>query len=99
MVEKRKSRLAKPATLPEHLASIWAELLPAVRDTIGATGLEALCGQVYRLRDAQARITAEGIVVADAKGNPIPHPAIVVEKQAQAEIRAWLVKFGRHGAF
>jgi hypothetical protein len=47
------------------------------------------------MRDAQRRITAEGIVVADAKGNPCPHPALAVEKQAQGEVRAWLGKYGR----
>lgn len=62
---------------------------------IGLIGMEALCGQIYRMRDAQARITKDGAIVADAKGNPIPHPAIPIEKAAQAEVRAWVVKFGR----
>lgn len=76
------------------MAAIWSEMVGQVRPTIGAVGLEALCVQVARMRDAQRRITAEGLVVADAKGNPVPHPALAVEKQAQAEIRQWLGKFG-----
>lgn len=48
--------------------------------------LEAFCGQVARLRDAQQRIAAEGLIIADPKGNPIPHPAIAIERAAAAEI-------------
>ena len=55
--------------------------------------LEAYCTQVARMRDAQARIDAEGIVVADARGNPVPHPALAIEKAAQVEVRAWSERF------
>jgi hypothetical protein len=65
-----------------------------VQEAIGSAGLEALVVQVHRMRDAQERITAEGIVVADSKGNPIPHPALAIERQAQVEIRTWLAKYG-----
>ena len=49
------------------------------------------------MRDAQARIDAEGLIVADAKGNPIPHPAIALERAAQSEVRAWGDRFSRRG--
>lgn len=55
--------------------------------------LEAYCGQVARLRDSQRRIAAEGLVVADPKGHPIPHPAIAIERVAQDEIRKWGDRF------
>ena len=42
-----------------------------------------------RLRDAQARLAAEGSIIADPKGVPIPHPAIAIERAAQDEIRKW----------
>lgn len=84
-----------PDHLPAHLAPIWEEILPTVQPAIGPVGLEALCAQIYRMRDAQERVTKDGAVVADAKGNPCPHPAIAIEKQAQAEVRAWVAKFGR----
>lgn len=64
---------------------LWSEL-PA--GPIGPD-FEAWCGQVARLRDAQRRIALEGLIVADAKGNPMAHPAIAIERQAQAELRAW----------
>ena len=58
-------------------------------DRIDGPNLEAFCGQVARLRDAQARLAAEGSIIADPKGVPIPHPAIAIERAAQDEIRKW----------
>lgn len=88
--------MRKRGGLPEHLSKIWDDVEPTVYPVIGPVGLEALCGQVHRQRDAEQRITEEGLVVQDSKGNPVPHPAIVIEKQAQAEIRQWLLKYGRN---
>lgn len=86
--------IAKPASLPEHLSAIWDEFVTQFRPTIGAAGLESLCTQVYRARDAQRRITADGMIVADSKGNPGAHPALAIEKQAQTEIRQWIKDHG-----
>lgn len=58
-------------------------------DRIDGPDLEVFCGQVARLRDAQARLAAEGSIIADPKGVPIPHPAIAIERAAQDEIRKW----------
>jgi hypothetical protein len=85
----------KPTTLPAHLATIWDELADDMDERIGAAGMEALSGQVYRMREAQRRITEEGLVVQDSKGNPVPHPALGIEKTAQAEVRAWTDKYAR----
>lgn len=90
-------KLARPDDLPEHLVPIWDEMVPQVRSNIGAAGMEALCTQVYRMRDAQKRITEEGIVVADSKGNATPHPALDIEKKAQDEVRKWLKDYRRRG--
>jgi phage terminase small subunit len=84
---------SRPAALPEHLVPIWDEMLPQVSSKIGAVGLEALCVQVHRMRDAQQRVTAEGLVVASPKGDPVPHPALAVEAKAQGEVREWLKRF------
>ena len=51
-------------------------------DRIDGPDLEAFCGQV-------ARLAAEGSIIADPKGVPIPHPAIAIERAAQDEIRKW----------
>jgi len=87
--------LVKRAGLPEHLSTIWDELEPTVYDRIGPVGLEALCGQVYLLREAEERVKREGMVVQDVKGNPTPHPGLAIIKQAQAEIRNWVKEYGR----
>ena len=55
--------------------------------------LEALASQLARVRDARRRIEAEGMIVADPKGYPIPHPAIAIERAAQAEVRQWVRLF------
>lgn len=55
--------------------------------------LEAYCGQVALVRDSSARIAAEGTVIADPKGNPIPHPCVEIGRRAQAEVRAWAGRF------
>jgi hypothetical protein len=90
-------KLTKPDSLPDHLGGIWDEMEAQVTPQIGAAGMEALCTQVYRMRDAQKRITEEGIVVADTKGNPTPHPALDIEKRAQNEVRQWLKAYRRRG--
>lgn len=97
MVTKKVAPMPAPKDLPAHLVPIWEETAPRVRPMIGPVGLEALCAQIYRMRDAQERITKDGAIVADAKGNPVPHPALAIEKQAQAEVRAWIAKFGARG--
>jgi phage terminase small subunit len=85
-----------PSHLPPDIAAIWLEF----RDRAPRTGpdFEAWCGQVSRLRDAQRRIANEGLIVADARGNPIPHPALMVERQAQSELRNWGASFRLGGA-
>ena len=84
-----------PEHLPADVAAVWIEVVEAVGAQCAGPDLEAYAGQVARLRDAQSRIAAEGAIVADPKGNPIPHPALAIEKSAQAEIRAWGDRFRR----
>lgn len=83
-----------PAALPKALIAIWHEVEPQVDTRIGAVGLEALCLAVYRLRDARDRVSRDGLIVADARGNPSQHPALAIEKAAAAEVRSWMAKFG-----
>ncbi len=82
---------APPAYLADDIAAVWRELAPGSPST--GPDFEAYCGQVARLRDAQRRIGQEDMVVADAKGNPMPHPALAIERAAQAEVRAWGDRF------
>lgn len=82
-----------PEHLPDDVSAVWRELVGG-----GATpgpDLEAYCGQVARLRDAQRRLNDEGLVIADPKGFPIPHPAIQIELRAQEQIKKWGSRFTR----
>lgn len=49
-----------------------------------------VAGLLRRVRDARARVDAEGTIIDDGKGFPVEHPALVVEKRASAEIRGWV---------
>jgi hypothetical protein len=73
-----------PGDLVGDDRSVWAGW-----EQVAGPRLEAYCGQVARMRDAQRRIAVEGLVVADGKGQPMPHPALVIERTAQDEIRKW----------
>jgi len=75
---------------------VWRETLASHPKVAGVAPalLEAFAVQVARMRDAQARIDAEGLVVADEKGRPIPHPALDLERAAQAEARTWAKQLG-----
>lgn len=42
-----------------------------------------------------AAAPAEGSIVQDGKSQPIPHPALDIERRAQAEILKWSGKFTR----
>ena len=83
--------MTAPEGMPEAERRIWQQMVDA--GSPEGPELEAFVGQVARLREAQRRIAAEGLITADPKGYPIPHPAIAIEKSAQAEIRAWGSKF------
>lgn len=54
---------------------------------------EAFCGVVARLIDAQRRLSSEGPIIADPKGNPIPHPALAIEKSCAEQLRRWGARF------
>ena len=78
-----------PPGLPPAEAAIWVEVVTRNPHSVTGPALEAYVGQVARMRDAQRRIAEEGLVIASPRGDPIPHPAIEIERKAQAEIRAW----------
>lgn len=75
---------------------MWAEIVDAYGpewEKIAGPALEAYCGQVSVMRDAQKRIAEEGLIVGDTKGMPIQNPSILIERQAQDEIRKWGSQF------
>lgn len=49
-----------------------------------------VAGLTVRARDAREAIDREGAIIDDAKGFPMEHPALAVEKRASAELRGWV---------
>lgn len=86
---------------PQHLdaraADVWRDVYPTVEERFqpgDEVQLAALCVQIVRLRDAQARIDAEGLIVLGGRGQPMQHPAIPVERDAGTAVRALAQRFG-----
>lgn len=85
--------MSAPAHLAEAVRNVWDDVVERVGSHVEGPDLEAYCGQVATLREAEARVAREGMIVAGAKAEPIPHPALEVARKAQAEIRAWGDRF------
>jgi P27 family predicted phage terminase small subunit len=88
--------VSAPDHLPETARVVWDEVVARWGDQswkVEGAELEAYCTQIARMRDAQKRVDTEGLIVADEKGRPVPHPGLALEKQAHAEVRAWGGRF------
>ena len=56
--------------------------------------LEAMASQVDAMRQARALVDTDGVMVRDGKQNPIAHPCLELERQAQRALnelmRGWV---------
>jgi len=56
--------------------------------------IEAMASQLDAMRQARALVDADGVMVRDGKQNPIPHPCLELERQAQRVLnelmRGWV---------
>lgn len=84
---------AAPNDLPDHLKDLWPDVAAQCKRHTPPSAIEAICRQVYLMRDAADRIHQEGAVVVDGKGNPAEHPAIKIQREAGKELREWLVRY------
>ena len=68
-----------------------------VRQTVAANCppqiVEMIATQLDTMRDCRKRIQNDGTIVADARGNPIQHPAIKLEADAQSRVNKLLVRW------
>lgn len=78
-----------PAALSDLAKQAWAELAVGGETPAQLAALECAAVQLARARDAQARIDSEGPIIAGPKGEPIPHPALAIERAAQEQVRRW----------
>lgn len=51
--------------------------------------VSAYAAAVCRCEDARRSVDADGVIVADGRGQPVPHPGLAIERSAGAEMRAW----------
>lgn len=55
--------------------------------------LEAMASQLVAMRQARSLVEADGVMVRDGKQNPIAHPCLDLERQAQKQLaelmRGW----------
>jgi len=82
-----------PTGLPAEARDVWDTIVPTLEkvgllDGIDAVALEGLCVLVARARAARELVERDGIVAHTAKGVPVVHPAVRVERDAwQAFLR------------
>lgn len=87
-----------PDHLSESARKAWGELVSQESvewSGIESSALEAYAVQMGRMRDAQRRVDTEGAIVPDDKGRPVLHPALAIERMAQAEIRKFVERYRR----
>jgi P27 family predicted phage terminase small subunit len=86
-----RPELAELASPPPHLEpearEFWERSVvrlaeAGIVDRVDAPVLELLATQYARIRQAQATIEAEGMYVEGSRGQPRPHPAIAIEREA-----------------
>jgi hypothetical protein len=74
----------------EAMSQVRASVLPETPAAL----VEAMASQVDAMRQARALVDADGVMVRDGKQNPIPHPCLELERQAQRTLnelmRGWV---------
>ena len=55
--------------------------------------LDAYAMALAAFRVSSSKIMREGLIVADEKGRPSPHPAMSIQKSSSADIERWLKYF------
>jgi P27 family predicted phage terminase small subunit len=79
-----------PAHLPAYAKAFWDEAVArlaevGIVDRVDMAALELMATQYARTREAGEVIAREGLVSQGYNGQPVAHPAVVVERLATAE--------------
>lgn len=92
---KDAAAIEPPDSMPEDVAIVWREIVSAndLAGRVDRSGLEAYCTLIARLRGARERVATEGMVVKDARGRVVPHPALAIERQTADQVRIWGDRF------
>jgi hypothetical protein len=74
----------------EAMCQVRGSVLPETPSAL----VEAMASQVDAMRQARALVDADGVMVRDGKQNPMPHPCLELERQAQRTLnelmRGWV---------
>jgi phage terminase small subunit len=84
-----------PGHLTDELRAVWLELRPTLKAGTPPALVEAICCQVHVMRGARAAIELDGLMVRDGRNNPIPHPALEVERLAGRQLRDLLGRWAK----
>lgn len=72
-----------------------ADLKKQLRPNTPPAIVSLIAKQLTRAQEAQKRVEEEGIVVRDAKGSVMSHPAIAVEKEASKTAAELIAKWAK----
>jgi len=71
-----------------------AEIREAVLSGCPEPLVEAMAAQLRAMRQARALVESDGVMVRDGKQNPVAHPCLELERQAQRQLndlmRSWV---------
>lgn len=85
-----------PARLTSGAAEAWTEITAAHgrrASRIIGPELEIYCEAIAAVREARARVAAEGMIVADPRGLPIQHPALAAALAAEKTVERMAPRF------
>jgi P27 family predicted phage terminase small subunit len=79
-----------PEHLPEYAQRFWRDAIArlaevGILDRVEMPTLELMATQYARAREASEVIAREGLISKGYNGQPVTHPAVVVERLATAE--------------
>jgi P27 family predicted phage terminase small subunit len=85
-MKKPPNHLRKPAK------KLWLEVMAdyAIDDGAGLALLQTACEAYQRCDEARRLIRREAAVIVDRFGQPKPHPAVAIERDARAQLIAAL---------
>lgn len=88
----KKTATKAPAHLSAEARALWSRLLAdyPLDDAAGLLLLQSACESFDRLQDARRTLAKEGAIVRDRWGQPKPHPAAGVERDARTQMHSAL---------
>jgi len=92
MKESKPMKKDVPAHLSAEAKRLWASLQAdfTLEDAAGRLLLQSALEAYDRLQEARRTLAKEGAIVRDRWGQPKPHPAVGVERDARTQMHGAL---------